>query len=525
MTGDRGDRERRARHIRRVMDAEGAQVRSGAGQKNAERYRAIAEFPEWEALRDRAREVKVDAIDRLPSLIETVTDAVEANGGTVYLADDAADANEYIADVVDDVDGETVVKSKSMTTEEIDLNDHLHDVGASVWETDLGEFVIQLAEEDPSHIVGPAMHKSREEIASLFEDRFDPDRPLETPEDLTRFARDVLGERILEADVGVTGANFVLSDSGSVVLVTNEGNARKCAVTPDTHVAVAGVEKLIPSVDDLQPFARIIARAATGQPISRYLSVLTPPTATPTMDLEADEWGSGERSFHLVLLDNGRFDMREDDQLRETLYCIRCGACSNSCSNFQHVGGHAFGGETYSGGIATGWEAGVHGEESAAEFNDLCTGCTRCVAACPVKIDVPWINTVVRDRLNRSGEPDAFDHLVDGLAPDVEEPGLALDKRLFGNVETLARLGSATAPVSNWLSSTRPVRAALEHTVGIDRRRELPTFVRETFVDRFESTGGRATSERRAQSAREDGGGSGASEERASARDQQPSST
>ncbi|RZH68495.1 LUD domain-containing protein [Natrinema altunense] len=521
-------RSERADRIRHLLETEGPAIHAHASASNARRRETYGGTDDLEELRTEARSIKEAAIDRLPELIETVREAVEEHGGTVYVADDAADANAYVADVVnrEAVDGAdsttaaaspSVVKSKSMTTEEIDLNDALEADGIDVTETDLGEWVLQIADETPSHIVGPAMHISREEIADLFNERFAPDDPFETATELTRFARDRLGESIEGADVGITGANFVVADSGTIALVTNEGNARKCAVTPDTHVAVAGVEKLIPTLSDLEPFVDIIAKSATGQPISQYVTMLSPPTDSPTLDFDAPDepiTGDGEgaadepdaaagtgdpdRDFHLVLLDNGRTDMREDDQLRETLYCIRCGACSNSCANFQSVGGHGFGGETYSGGIATGWEAGVHGQDSAAEFNDLCTGCTNCVDACPVKIDIPWINTVVRDRINRSAEAESYDFLVDGLTPDAESGGLDPRKRFFGNIGTVAKAASATAPVSNWLADADPVRAVLERTLGIDRRRDLPTFQRESLVDWFEERGGTEASSRRA---------------------------
>ncbi|MFC6718801.1 LUD domain-containing protein [Natrialbaceae archaeon GCM10025810] len=493
------NREEKRAHLRHLLQTEGPAMYARTSVVNHRRYMALDNLEDADDVRSVARAIKEDAIDRLPELIETVRESVEDNGGSVYLAEDAADANRYVNEVVAERDGETVVKSKSMTTEEIDLNDALEAEGVDVYETDLGEWVIQVAEESPSHIVGPAMHRTTDEIAELFNGRFDPDEPLETAEELTNFARDYVGERIREADVGVTGANFVLADSGTVVLVTNEGNARKCAVTPDTHVAIAGVEKLIPTITDLEPFVELLSKSATGQPMSQYLTMLSPPTDSPTLEFGDAGDGDGsapdgerEREFHLVLLDNGRTEMREDDQLRETLYCVRCGACSNVCANFQQLGGHGFGGETYSGGIATGWEAGVHGYDSAAEFNDLCTGCTRCVDACPVKIDIPWINTVVRDRINRTGETDPYDFLVDGLTPDAEPDGSGIDlqKRFFGNFETVARLASATAPVSNRLVETGPVRSLLERTLGIDRRRDLPSFRRETLVDWFESRGG-----------------------------------
>ncbi len=468
-------RAEKREHIRRLIAEEGDTISENTRLLNDARYEAIDDLGDrHEELRTEARRIKEESIERLPELIDTLTESVEANGGEVYVASDAADANEYISSVCDDA--HMAIKSKSMTSEEIEVNEALEDLSCEVVESDLGELVIQIAQEEPSHLVGPSLHKSTAEIADLFNERFDPEEPLETPDELTAFARDYLVEKFDRADVGITGANFLVAESGSLALITNEGNARKTVEATDTHVAIAGVEKIIPTLEDLGPFIELVARSGTGEDLSSYTSVLSPPVDTPSF---TDE----ERSFHLVLIDNGRMEMRDDDVLRETLYCVRCSACLNSCGNFQSVGGHAFGGETYSGGIGTGWEAGVHGTDSAAEFNDLCTGCSRCVNQCPVKIDIPWINTAVRDRINRGADSDAFDFAFDGLTPDEEPSGLDPQKRLFGNFETLAKLGSATAPVSNRLANLSVARRALDRVIGIDRRRELPSFERTTLRD------------------------------------------
>ena len=275
--------------------------------------------------------------------------------------------------------------------------------------------------------------------------------PLDSAEALTRFAREKLETLIHEADDGMMGANFITADSGTLALVTSEGNARKTVLIPPTYIAVAGIEKIVPPVEDLHPFVELIGRSGTRQDLTSYFSLFTPPLPSPTIDVDrphppmrALEEGGAERSFHRVLDDNGRLAMRDDPQLRETLDCIRCGACSNACANFQQVGGHAFGGCTYSGGIATGWEAGIYGLDNAASFHDLCTGCTRCVPSCPVNIDIPWINVVVRDRINRqSGGPldgGVPNWLADRLRPDHQErEGESLRQHFFARFDHLAR--------------------------------------------------------------------------------------
>jgi iron-sulfur cluster protein len=494
-------RSQKAAHIRQLLREEGDAVSANTRHFNQERYDAVDELDdEYEQYKTTARSIQEESIERLPELIETLTERVEANGGHVHVADTAQDANQYIQSVSTDANADTVVKSKSMTSEEIEVNDALRDVGCDVYETDLGELVIQIANESPSHLIGPGIHKSREEIAALFNDYFDPEESLETAEDLTNFARDYLVDRIREADIGMTGANFIVAETGSIALVTNEGNARKTIEATDTHIAVAGVEKIIPTLPDLHPFIELIGRSGTGQSITAYNSIITPPINTPPMSFDGDGDGDdgnddsnsessseNERDFHLVLIDNGRMEMRNDDVLRETLYCIRCGACANSCANFQSVGGHAFGGETYTGGIATGWEAGIYDLDTAEEFNDFCTGCSRCVNACPVKIDIPWINTAVRDRVNSEQGPSEFDFVYPELMPDDEPDDVPLQKRFFGNFETVAKLGSKTAPLSNWLAEMEIGRDLLDRWLGIAPDRELPEFERQTLRGWFDS--------------------------------------
>ena len=481
-------RSEKADRLHTLIQTDGPSVRTSTQGFNRGRYDAVAELPDYEGLKRRARSIKEDAIDRLPELIDTLRETVESNGGTVYVAEDAEDARRHILDLTDGA--ERVAKSKSMTSEEIEINEALEEAGIEVVETDLGEWVLQIADESPSHIVTPAIHRSREDIAELFNRRFSPESPLETAEELTYFAREQLGRLIAGADVGMTGANFLIAESGSLVLVTSEGNARKSVFSTPTHIAIAGVEKILPRLSDLPPFLDLLGRSGTGQAITSYVSVLTPPVGPPHPEKGAptEPLSETDRSFHLVLLDNGRSDLRSDPDLEETLYCIRCSACSNTCANFQHVGGHAFGGETYSGGIATGWEAGVHGLEAAEPSSELCTGCSRCVPACPVGIDIPWINTVVQDRLRANDDDERFAWLPGPLRPDSETGGFDLQKRIFGQFGRLVRIASRTAPLSNWMLGWSPVRALMERIAGVSRKREMPTFRRRTlrqwFADR-----------------------------------------
>jgi len=363
-------RKAKAEQIRGLLATESAEIKENTRHFNAERYRAVEEMgpDEMERYRTEARAIKEDAIERIPELIERTREAVEANGGSVYVAEDAADARRHVAELTDE--------AGRRQRRQVQVDDHRGDrpqrgafeaADVDVWETDLGEFVVQVADEAPSTSSAPRSTSPARRSRSCSEAHFDPDEPLDSAEKLTDFAREYLGERINDADIGMTGANFVMADSGSIALVTNEGNARKCATVPDTHVAVAGIEKIIPDVADLHPFAEILAaRSSTGQAITQYLSILTPPRRHAADRLRRARRtltsGTARSTATSTSSSSTTGAWRCAPTTSSGRRCTASGAaCANSCSYFQSVGGHAFGGETYTGGIATGWEAGVEG--------------------------------------------------------------------------------------------------------------------------------------------------------------------
>ena len=299
----------------------------------AGRTRAAANLPEFEALRDRAKAVKDDVLAHLDLYLLRFTDAVEAQGGIVHWARDAAEARAIIERICREVGAQTVTKSKSMIAEEIGLNPFLEASGLTVVETDLGEYIIQLAGQVPSHLVGPAVHMTREEITTLFQKHHGGER-IEEPAALVAEARRILRQRYLEADVGITGANFLVAETGSIVTVTNEGNAELTQGLPRTHICLTSIEKVGPTVEDAFTFLRLLARSATGQEFSGYTTFLTGPKRAGDLD--------GPETFHLVLLDNGRTGMI-GTAFQEMLRCIRCGACMNHCPVYLSTGGHAYG--------------------------------------------------------------------------------------------------------------------------------------------------------------------------------------
>jgi L-lactate dehydrogenase complex protein LldF len=342
------------------------------------RREAFAGFPEGEALRDRARAIKEATLQELDRHLETLIANVERLGGHVHYAATPAEARSIVVDIGRRTGARMAVKSKSMATEEIHLNDALEAAGITPVETDLGEYIIQLAHERPSHIIAPAIHKTKGQVAELFSRELKrhaaPD-----PEALTRIARGELREKFLQADLGITGANFAVADTGTIVLVTNEGNGRMVTSLPRVHVAVMGVEKIVPSMTDLMVFLAILAKSATGQKLSVYTSLVQGPRRAGELE--------GPEEFHLVLLDGGRV-AQIGGPLREALSCLRCGACLNVCPVYRQIGGHAYG-YTYPGPIGILLTAMMEGAPAVKDLAHASSLCGACVDACPVRIDIP----------------------------------------------------------------------------------------------------------------------------------------
>jgi len=478
--------------IRMTLSVQSPAVRRNTQTFNRNRYAATALLPDYDELKDRARQIKENAISNLPELLFQLEASVRANGGHFYLAKTAAKANQYIRDLLLRHEAKLVVKGKSITSEEIKLNHALEAAGITVAETDLAEFILQVADEQPSHIIAPALHYSRERITALFKRKFTTDLPLDTGEELTKFAREKLRAQFIAADAGISGANLIAADSGSLMLVESEGNIRMTMTLPPLHIAIAGIEKVVPSRTDFGTFIELLPRSGTGQPLTSYVSILHPPLKAPSF--AAPGKTAKPREFHLVLIDNGRSRMREDPILHEALYCIRCSACLNSCANFETVGGHAFGGETYSGGIGGSWEAGT-GTLLNARFSELCTGCSRCVTQCPVRIDIPWLNENLRQRMNfgqsSSGAKSAFGAMT-GSAP--EDRVAPLQKQFFANYHVMAKEATRFSSLSNAVTRLPFVRGLMENVVGLDRRRKLPPFPAKTWkqLHRDEQQSGRA---------------------------------
>jgi L-lactate dehydrogenase complex protein LldF len=349
---------------------------------------AFAQLENGEALRDQAHSVKKQTLSRLGPYLEALEKNVQNLGGHVHWAEDAEQARSIVHKIALDNGVKRIVKGKSMATEEIALNRHLIREGMEVSETDLGEFIIQLAEEPPSHIVGPAIHKTKEQVSELFSRVFGVER-MKEPEEMTLFARRILRERFLKADMGITGVNFAVAETGTVVLFENEGNIRLTTTLPKVHVAIMGMEKVIPTMEDLSLFTKLLPRSTTGQKLCTYVSLIN--------GIRRTGEGDGADVFHLIILDNGRSRILADEECREALHCIHCGACFNFCPVYLKIGGHAYG-WVYSGPIGSVLSPLFLEGEPAYPLPFASTLCGACAEVCPVKINIPRILVALRRR-------------------------------------------------------------------------------------------------------------------------------
>ncbi len=343
------------------------------------RRAAMAALPTYEALRTYAGAVKAHTLDHLDHYLGRLTDAVEALGGSVHFAGDAHEANAIVQEIARAEGVRTVVKSKSMLSEEIGLNDALARVGVEAVETDLGEYILQLGDDVPSHLIAPALHWTRERVAALFAEHLGTAADAD-PAALTQAARAELRRTFLRADMGITGVNFAVAETGTIVLVENEGNIRLSTGAPRVHLAMMGIEKVIPRLADLPTFLTLLARSATGQSASSYVSLITGPRRAGERD--------GPERFHLVIVDAGRSAVLADPKLRDALRCIRCGACLNHCPVYREVGGHAYG-WVYGGPIGAILDPGLLGLERTRDLPQASSLCGACGDVCPVRIPIP----------------------------------------------------------------------------------------------------------------------------------------
>ncbi|MEE9313431.1 MAG: LutB/LldF family L-lactate oxidation iron-sulfur protein [Rhizobiaceae bacterium] len=437
------------------------------------RAKAVVDLPEFEALRDSAKEIKDHTLAHLDLYLEAYSDKVEQSGGHVHWAQTAEDARNIILDICQKADAKTVTKGKSMIAEEIAINGFLEDNGIAPIETDLGEYIIQLRDEAPSHIIAPAVHVLKEEVEADFRaehTHLPKDRNLDEAESLLDEARTVLRQKFLDADVGITGANFLIAETGTSVIVTNEGNGDLTQILPRVHIVLASIEKITPTLEDVSQIIRVLARSATGQEISVYTTFSTGPKRETDVD--------GPDEYHVVLLDNGRTNMI-GTEFQEMLRCIRCGACMNHCPVYHAVGGHAYG-WVYPGPMGAVLTPSLQGVEKGGNLPNASTFCGRCEAVCPMRIPLPKMMRHWRER--------EFER---GLNPATQRWGLKA-WAWFAKRPRLYNFGAGIAmKVLSILGKKKGRLSSLPLASGWTKYRDLPAPEGKTFQSQWAAKGGR----------------------------------
>ncbi|AFV00472.1 LutB/LldF family L-lactate oxidation iron-sulfur protein [Simiduia agarivorans] len=342
----------------------------------------VLDDAEFSSLSAQCEAIKQRCLSQLPALLEQLETRCQANGIQVHWAETPAQANEIIAAIADGCNATSAVKGKSMVTEEIGLNDYLGARGVECLESDMGEFIVQMAHEPPSHIIMPAIHKSAAQIARLFHEQLEGVDYTEDVDTLIGIGRSVLRGKFRHAHVGISGVNFAVAETGTLCLVENEGNGRMCTTVPPVHIAVTGIEKVVQWLQDVPPLLSLLTRSATGQPITTYFNMISGPRRPGEKD--------GPEQVHLVLLDNGRSNAFADEQLRKTLQCIRCGACMNHCPVYTRIGGHAYG-TTYPGPIGKIISPHLLGLDATRDLPTASSLCGACEEVCPVRIPIPQL--------------------------------------------------------------------------------------------------------------------------------------
>jgi L-lactate dehydrogenase complex protein LldF len=422
----------------------------------ARRAEAVARLPEFEALREAGRAIKDHTLAHLDFYLELYEKNVAAAGGTVHWARNAAEARAAVLEICRSVGAKTVTKGKSMVAEEIALNDYLESNGITPVETDLGEYIIQLRHEPPSHIIAPAIHLMKEQVADAFRAAHTDlarDRKLSEPRELCDEARAVLRPRFLAADVGITGANFLVAETGSSIIVTNEGNGDLTQTLPKVHVVVASLEKVVPTLEDAATLLRLLARSATGQEFSSYTTVSTGPRRPDDLD--------GPEQYHVVLLDNGRIELL-GGEFQDMLRCLRCAACLNHCPVYTAVGGHAYG-WVYPGPMGAVLTPALVGLDAAGHLPNASTFCGRCEAVCPVKIPLPRMMRHWRER-----------EFLRRLSPRTYRTGLRLWAWLAARPALYHAAAEAAGQVLGWAGRRRGRFRSLPLATGWTLVRDMP---------------------------------------------------